>query len=100
MSACRNATRRRQATTDAAARSIKLTRVVPFPREPSKGAGMSVRGFVCVAVSLMLAATACPAAEVTVVRNVLGPEGPLYVDGNLYYVAWTSGTLSKWDGRT
>jgi len=34
------------------------------------------------------------------VRNVLGPEGPLVVDGNLYYVAWTSSTLSKWDGKT
>jgi gluconolactonase len=31
---------------------------------------------------------------------VLGPEGPLFVDGNLYYVAWTSSTLSKWDGKT
>jgi hypothetical protein len=25
-------------------------------------------------------------AEVTIVSNVLGPEGPLFVDGNLYYV--------------
>ena len=32
--------------------------------------------------------------------NVLGPEGPLYVDGNLYYVGWISNTLSKWDGKT
>ena len=31
--------------------------------------------------------------------GVLGPEGPLFVDGNLYFVAWTSGTLSKWDGK-
>jgi len=35
----------------------------------------------------------------TVVGNVLGPEGPLYVDGALYYVAWVSNTLSKWDGK-
>jgi sugar lactone lactonase YvrE/pimeloyl-ACP methyl ester carboxylesterase len=41
-----------------------------------------------------------PAAEVTVVSNVLGPEGPLYVDGNLYYVGWVSNTLSKWDGKS
>jgi gluconolactonase len=31
---------------------------------------------------------------------VLGPEGPLYIDGNLYYVGWVSNTLSKWDGKT
>ena len=38
-------------------------------------------------------------SETVVVKNVLGPEGPLYVDGNLYFVGWVSGTLSKWDGR-
>ncbi|MGH8121507.1 MAG: hypothetical protein ACREPT_01915, partial [Rudaea sp.] len=27
------------------------------------------------------------------------PEGPLYVDGNLYYVGWISNSLSKWDGK-
>ena len=52
------------------------------------------------AVVGMLAAMAVNAGEVTVVSNVLGPEGPLFVDGNLYYVAWTSNTLSKWDGKT
>lgn len=46
------------------------------------------------------ATTAAGAKEVTIVRNVLGPEGPLFVDGNLYFVAWTSSTLSKWDGKT
>ncbi len=40
------------------------------------------------------------AGEVTVVSNVLGPEGPLYVEGNLYYVGWISSTLSKWDGKS
>jgi gluconolactonase len=40
------------------------------------------------------------ASETSVVSNVLGPEGPLYVDGNLYYVGWISNTLSKWDGNT
>lgn len=39
-------------------------------------------------------------AETTIVSNVLGPEGPLYVDGNLYYVGWVSNTLAKWDGKT
>jgi gluconolactonase len=51
-------------------------------------------------VCLMLSSAAASAEEVTVVSDVLGPEGPLYVNGNLYYVAWTSGTLSKWDGKT
>jgi gluconolactonase len=37
--------------------------------------------------------------EVTIVRDVLGPEGPLWVDGNLYFVGWTSNTLSRWDGK-
>ena len=27
--------------------------------------------------------------------GVLGPEGLLFVDGNLHFVAWISGTLSK-----
>ena len=39
------------------------------------------------------------AEEATVVPNVLGPEGPLYMDGNLYFVGWVSDTLSKWDGK-
>jgi gluconolactonase len=54
-------------------------------------------------ILLSLAAFAGAAAradEVTIVSNVLGPEGPLYVDGNLYYVGWVSNTLSKWDGKT
>ena len=37
--------------------------------------------------------------EITVVSDVLGPEGPLYVNGDLYYVGWGSDTLSKWDGK-
>ena len=61
---------------------------------------MNIRGFICVAIGLMLTATAVRAEEVTVVSDVLGPEGPLFVDGNLYYVAWTSSTLSRWDGKT
>ena len=54
----------------------------------------------CLAVAATLAATAASAGEVTVVTNVLGPEGPLYVEGNLYFVGWMSNTLSKWDGKT
>src|SRR6266700_1224554 len=52
-----------------------------------------------VAMCVMLASTAACAREITVVDNVLGPEGPLYVDGNLYFVGWVSDTLSKWDGK-
>jgi gluconolactonase len=55
---------------------------------------------ICFAAGVMLAATAGWAEEVSIVSNVLGPEGPLYVDGNLYYVGWVSNTLSKWDGKT
>src|ERR1700753_1389000 len=49
---------------------------------------------------LVFASSMSRAGEVTIVSDVLGPEGPLYVDGNLYYVGWISGTLSKWDGKT
>ena len=48
---------------------------------------------------MMLVVVTASANEITIVSNVLGPEGPLYVDGNLYYVSWVSSTLSKWDGR-
>ncbi|MEO8226684.1 MAG: SMP-30/gluconolactonase/LRE family protein, partial [Gemmatimonadota bacterium] len=61
---------------------------------------MRIRELLCAGVLLAPFAAAAGAQEVTVVRDVLGPEGPLFLDGNLYYVAWTSGTLSKWDGRT
>ena len=60
---------------------------------------MRIRGLICIAAGLMLTAAAARAEEVTIVSGVLGPEGPLFVDGNLYFVAWTSGTLSKWDGK-
>src|SRR5947209_19526878 len=58
---------------------------------------MRVSKIICFAV---FAATATWADEVSIVSNILGPEGPLYVDGNLYYVGWVSNTLSKWDGKT
>src|ERR1700730_2173350 len=56
--------------------------------------------FICVVVAAFFTATTAYSDEVTVVANVLGPEGPLFVDGNLYYVGWVSNTLSKWDGKT
>src|SRR5438105_9340449 len=61
---------------------------------------MRISKIICFAVGAMLVATAACADEISVVNNSLGPEGPLYVDGNLYYVGWVSNTLSKWDGKT
>jgi len=51
-------------------------------------------------VVALLTTNAAHGGETTVVSNVLGAEGPLYIDGNLYYVGWVSNTLSKWDGKT
>ncbi|MDQ3198297.1 MAG: SMP-30/gluconolactonase/LRE family protein [Verrucomicrobiota bacterium] len=61
---------------------------------------MTATKIICIAIGAMLAATAARADETTIVSNVLGPEGPLYLDGNLYYVGWVSNSLSKWDGKT
>ena len=60
---------------------------------------MNATNTICIAASTLLAAAAAFAGEVSVVKDVLGPEGPLYVDGRLYYVSWVSNTLSKWDGN-
>src|SRR5258706_2717733 len=59
----------------------------------------SIKFFSFAGVALMVALSAC-AGETVVVGDVLGAEGPLYVDGNLYYVGWASNTLSMWDGKT
>lgn len=48
--------------------------------------------------SVFVAAAAC-AGEVTVVKGVRGPEGPLVVDGSLYFVGWNDNRLSRWDGH-
>jgi gluconolactonase len=61
---------------------------------------MRASKIICFTIGAMYAATAACAGEISIVSNVLGPEGPLYVDGNLYYVGWISNTLSKWDGKT
>src|SRR5437870_4330682 len=50
-------------------------------------------------IAVIVAAATAAAQETMVVNDVLGAEGPLYVDGNLYYVGWVSNTLSKWDGK-
>jgi len=60
---------------------------------------MRARNIAWLAAGVVLASASTQADEIPVVGNVLGPEGPLYVDGNLYYVAWIGNTLSKWDGR-
>ena len=52
-----------------------------------------------IAAVMWLAASAANAREVTLVTGLRGPEGPLYVDGNLYFVGWVSNTLSRWDGH-
>jgi gluconolactonase len=61
---------------------------------------MRADNIIIFAAAVLLSVAATRADEVTIVDNVLGPEGPLYVDGNLYYVGWVSNTLSKWDGKT
>jgi len=65
-----------------------------------KGTKMRATKIICVAIAATLVATTVPAGETVIVSNLLGPEGPLYIDGNLYYVGWVSNTLSKWDGKT
>ena len=61
---------------------------------------MKVNKIIGCVIGIMLAVTAAHAQETTIVNDVLGPEGPLYIDGSLYYVGWISNTLSKWDGKT
>ncbi len=50
-------------------------------------------------IAALTAAETTRAEETVIVKNVLGAEGPLYFDGNLYFVGWVSNTLSKWDGK-
>jgi gluconolactonase len=61
---------------------------------------MKTASLLCLAAWAMFAGATGQADEATIVSDVLGPEGPLYVDGNLYYVGWVSNTLSRWDGKT
>jgi gluconolactonase len=60
----------------------------------------SAPAIIGLAAAAWLAAAAAGAGEAVVVRDVMGPEGPLEVDGKLYYVGWVSNTLSRWDGKT
>jgi len=61
---------------------------------------MRAHAIICFTLVAFLTATAAAAGETTVVSDVLGPEGPVYIGGNLYYVSWISDTLSKYDGKT
>src|SRR5256714_1713294 len=65
-----------------------------------KGIQMRISKIIWSALGAMFAATVMYADETLIVSDILGPEGPLYIDGNLYYVGWVSHTLSKWDGKT
>jgi len=56
-------------------------------------------GTCCVLAIAAWTATAA-AGEETVITGLLGPEGPLYIGHDLYFVGWVSNTLSKWDGKT
>jgi gluconolactonase len=60
----------------------------------------SARMMCCLVLGVVLVGGAAGAGERVIVPHIRGPEGPLIVDGTLYYVGWVSETLSKWDGRT
>src|SRR2546430_3880122 len=73
-------------------------RLCPFSGQPINQ--MRTTKFICGVIAALFTAATAYSDEITVVSNLLGPEGPLYIDGNLYYVGWVSNTLSKWDGKT
>ena len=50
-------------------------------------------------IAALMTAEMTRAQETVIVKNVQGAEGPLYLDGNLYFVGWVSNSLSKWDGK-
>jgi gluconolactonase len=60
---------------------------------------VNLRKVLSFSIGAMLLTTAAFADEVTIATDVLGPEGPLFVDGSLYYVGFASDTLSKSDGQ-
>src|SRR5205814_106481 len=65
-----------------------------------RGVQMTAGKVMSLTFAVMLSVAATQGDEIRIVSDVLGPEGPLYIDGNLYYVGWVSNTLSKWDGKT
>jgi gluconolactonase len=52
------------------------------------------------ALGVLFTAAPAPAQETVVVSGVGGPEGPLFVDGHLYYVGWVSNGFYRLDGQT
>jgi len=56
------------------------------------------KGILLVIVIAFFVTARMSAEEIVIVKDILGAEGPLYFDGNLYFVGWVSNTLSKWDG--
>lgn len=54
---------------------------------------------VAAAVSLGQAAHADPAPATVIVSGIGGPEGPVFIGRDLYYVGWTDNILARWDGR-
>jgi gluconolactonase len=61
---------------------------------------MRFTAILCFVVGVAFVGARASAEETTIVANVLGPEGPVYLDGNLYYVGWISNTLSRWNGTS
>src|SRR5437763_637514 len=55
-----------------------------------RGDAMKMHFTRCLGFGMLISLSAGSARETTVVSDVLGPEGPLYVDGTLYYVGWIS----------
>jgi sugar lactone lactonase YvrE len=63
-------------------------------------AGALLATAVAVAPSALAGARARAAApEMTIVRGIAGPEGPLVVDGTLYFVGFNDNALWRWDGH-
>src|SRR5438045_6261877 len=65
-----------------------------------RGVQMTAGKVMSLTFAVMLSVAATQGDEIRIVSDVLGPEGPLFIDGNLYYVGWVSNTLSKWDRKT
>lgn len=60
---------------------------------------MATIGIIGLALAATLLAPSAAARETTIVAGIHGPEGPLVVDGALYFVGWNDNALSKWDGH-
>jgi gluconolactonase len=79
-----------------------LTDCIPKSENQSPGKAGEVmnptRVMLLTLIALFAAATP-QGQETVVIKELFGPEGPLYLDGNLYFVGWVSNTLSKWDGK-